>query len=125
VFEGVCVLQANLLGGVAVVEEVIMEPVAGLSERELSRVRGRLVEFAQEMFASMRRKDQRSWGEVYLRGLMLDGKRKSIEPMAARLPDGDEQCLQQFVNQSPWEWSAVRKALAGRMTAEICPLVCV
>ena len=50
------------------------------------------------MFASMKRKDQRRWGEVYLRGLMLDGKRKSIEPMAARLPDGDEQCLQQFVN---------------------------
>jgi len=30
-----------------------MEQVAGLSERELARVRGRLVEFAQEMFASM------------------------------------------------------------------------
>jgi hypothetical protein len=32
---------------------------------------------------------------------MLDGRPKSIEPMAARLSDGDEQCLQQFVNQSP------------------------
>jgi SRSO17 transposase len=65
-----------------------MQGVAGLSERELVRVRGRLVEFACEMFESMRRKDQRAWGEVYLRGLMLDGKRKSIEPMAARLADG-------------------------------------
>jgi len=34
---------------------------------------------------------------------MLDGRRTSIEPMAARLEGGDEQCLQQFVNQSPWE----------------------
>jgi SRSO17 transposase len=114
-------LQANLLDGVAVVEEVIMEPVAGLSERGLARVRGRLIEFAAEMFESMRRKDQRAWGEVYLRGLMLDGKRKSIEPMAARLPDGDEQCLQQFVNQSPWEEVAVRRALARRMTRELSP----
>ncbi len=57
----------------------------------------RLVEFAEEVFVSMRRKDQRRWGEVYLRGLMLDGKRKSVELMAARLADGDEQCLQQFV----------------------------
>jgi hypothetical protein len=32
------------------------------------------------MFESMRRKDQRAWGEVYLRGLMLDGERKGIEP---------------------------------------------
>ena len=56
-----------------------------------------------------------------MRGLMLDGKRKSIEPMAARLADGDEQCLQQFVNQSPWDWVRVRRALASRMSAEIGP----
>lgn len=98
-----------------------MDPVSGLSQKELARVRGRLVEFAGEMFASMRRKDQRAWGECYLRGLMLDGKRKSIEPMAARLADGDEQCLQQFVNQSPWEWAPVRKALVRRMSSEIEP----
>ena len=93
-----------------------MQAVSGLSARELSRVRGRLVEFTGEMFESMRRKDQRRWGEVYLRGLMLDGKRKSIEPMAARLEDGDEQCLQQFVNQSPWDRWLVRRALARRMS---------
>ncbi len=69
-----------------------MQAVAGLSERELSRVRGRLVEFTAEILESMRPKDQGRWGEVYVRGLMLDGKRKSIEPMAARLADGDEQC---------------------------------
>lgn len=98
-----------------------MQVVAGLSERELARVRGRLVEFAGEMFESMGRKEQRRWGECYLRGLMLDGKRKSIEPMAARLPDGDEQCLQQFVNQSPWDPVPVRRALARRMSRELSP----
>jgi SRSO17 transposase len=114
-------LQANLLGEFAVVEEVRMEAVAGLSERELAQVRGRLVEFTGEIFESMRRKDQRRWGEVYVRGLMLDGKRKSIEPMAVRLADGDEQCLQQFVNQSPWDEVAVRRALARRMSRELSP----
>ena len=69
----------------------------------------------------MQRSEQRHWGGVYLRGLMLDGRRKSIEPMAARLADGDEQCLQQFVNQSPWSWTAVRERLARRMTAELAP----
>jgi SRSO17 transposase len=101
--------------------EVKMGVVAGLSLGELARVRGRLEEFAGEMFDSVRRKDQRRLGEVYLRGLMLDGKRKSIEPMSARLPDGDEQCLQQFVNQSPWDWQPVRRALAERVSAEIEP----
>jgi SRSO17 transposase len=89
---------------------------------ELAQARSRLVTFAGEMLASLPRSDQRRWGETYLRGLMLDGRRKSIEPMAARLEDGDEQCLQQFVNQSPWEWEPVRERLAARLSAEIAPL---
>jgi SRSO17 transposase len=96
-----------------------MGEVKGLTPRELSLVRGRLEGFAGEMFAPMARSDQRRWGEVYLRGLMLDGRRKSIEPMAERLADGDEQCLQQFVNQSPWDEVEVRRRLAVRMTEEI------
>src|SRR3954470_10876453 len=98
-----------------------MGSVSGLSVEQVHRVRGRLVEFAEEMFAALARKDQRRWGEVYLRGLMLDGKRKSIEPMAARLEDGDEQCLQQFVNQSPWDWLAVRRGGGRRGRAEEPP----
>jgi SRSO17 transposase len=88
---------------------------------ELARVRGRLVAFAEEMLAPLARKDQRRWGEVYLRGLMLEGRRKSIEPMAARLQDGDEQCLQQFVNQSPWPDEPVRKRMAHKLSAAIAP----
>jgi len=99
----------------------MMVAVAGLTDKQLARVRGRLEVFAADMFEAMGRKDQRRWGQVYLRGLMLDGKRKSIEPMAARVEDGDEQCLQQFVNQSPWRWEPVRERLAIRMSAEISP----
>ncbi len=98
-----------------------MAEVVGLRPRQLRRVRGRLVQFAEEMFEPMRRKDQRRWGSVYVRGLMLDGRRKSVEPMAGRLEDGDEQCLQQFVNQSPWGWAPVRERLARRMTEVIEP----
>jgi SRSO17 transposase len=114
-------LQANPLVTLLSSRELKMQPVAGLSERELSRVRGRLVEFCGEIFGSMRRKDQRRWGVVYVRGLMLDAKRKSIEAMAPRLADGDEQCLQPFVNQSPWDEGAVRCALARRMSRELGP----
>ena len=90
---------------------------------ELAQARGELVAFAAQVLAPLPRSDQRRWGETYLRGLMLDGRRKSIEPMAARLADGDEQCLQQFVNQSPWEWEPVRERLAARMQDAIAPLV--
>ncbi len=59
---------------------------------------------------SVPRRDQRRWGACYLRGLMLDGRRKSIQPMAERLPDGNMQALQQFVNQSPWDPLPVQAA---------------
>ncbi|WP_343236505.1 transposase [Streptomyces sp. NEAU-S7GS2] len=36
------------------------------------------------MFEPFGRADQRRWGAVYLRGLLLSGGRKSVEPMAAR-----------------------------------------
>jgi SRSO17 transposase len=52
---------------------------------------------------------------------MLDGKRKSIQPMATRLPDGNEQALQQFISQSPWDWRPVRQRLATQLTAVIDP----
>src|SRR5947207_189797 len=54
------------------------------------------------------------WAGVYLQGLLLDGERKSIEPLSRRvsLPEGltsqdPEQALQPFVNQSPWDDQAV------------------
>ena len=93
-----------------------------MKPEELAAVRAELLAFAGEMFTPFARADQRRWGEIYLRGLMVDGRRKSIEPMAARLPDGDEQCLQQFVNQSPWEVEPVRQRLARRMVDELAPL---
>ena len=38
--------------------------------------------FVADVFASLPRKDQRSKGDCYLRALVLDGRRKSIQPMA-------------------------------------------
>ena len=54
-----------------------------MTPAQLRRLRTRLTAFAEDTFASIPRKDQRRWGQSDLRGLLLDGKRKSIEPMAA------------------------------------------
>jgi SRSO17 transposase len=74
-----------------------------------------------DVFASVPRKDQRAKSDCYLRGLMLDGRRKSIQAMASRLPDGNEQNLQQFVNQSTWDPVPVRRRIAQRMVPLIGP----
>ena len=67
--------------------------------------------FAGQVFSSLLRSDQRATAGVYLRGLMLDGRRKSMQPMAARL-GVDHQRLQQFITNSPWDVVPVRRTLA-------------
>jgi SRSO17 transposase len=94
----------------------------GIAPAELAAVRGRLEAFAAEVFESLPRKDQRARGECYLRGLMLEGRRKSIEPIAARL--GGEvhyQALHHFVAVSPWDWRPVRRRLAEQLVATLGP----
>src|SRR5256885_4618337 len=77
-----------------------------------------LTSFCHELFGSLTRSDQRRWGEVYLRGLMSVPGRKTIRRISDHVVgEPVDQCLQQFVNQSPWRWEPVRKALTLRAAA--------
>lgn len=82
---------------------------------ELAAVEKRLEAFLGELTGFMGRRDRRAWAGAYVRGLLLDGERKSVEPMATRLGKSD-QGLQQFVNQSPWSAASLLEGLA-RMNA--------
>ena len=86
----------------------------GVRAGDLDAQRAALIEFAEEMYGSLARCDQRAKGEQYVRGLLLEGRRKSIQPMAARLPTGIEQGLQQFITDSPWRDRAGPAAVGGR-----------
>lgn len=90
-----------------------------MTERELAACRKRLERYLADLLGQIGRTERRRWGEVYMRGLLLEGERKSIEPMAARLPDGNVQALQQFIGQSPWPYEPVRARLARRMAEEL------
>lgn len=94
---------------------------SGVRSADLEAQRAALIDFAAEMYRPLVRCDQRAKGELYVRGLLLEGRRKSIQPMAARLADGDEEGLQHFITDSPWDDEPVRRRLARRMTAEIEP----
>ena len=78
---------------------------------EMEQVRPRLEAFAAWMLGGLSRADQRGKGELYVRGLLLDGKRKPVQPMAGRL-GVDHQQLQQFVTSSTWDYGEVRRRVA-------------
>ena len=94
---------------------------AAVTPDELSVVRHRLETFTAEMFAPMPRSNQRAKGVTYLRGLLLDGRRKSMQPMAERL-GVDHQGLQQFVTASTWDTQAVRARLARTAVELVQPV---
>jgi SRSO17 transposase len=87
-----------------------------MTPQEIAEVRPRLAAFAAEMLGDLPRKDQRAAGELYARGLLTDGRRKSMQPMAERL-GVDHQRLQQFITSSTWDYAAVRRNVARHFAA--------
>ena len=90
-------------------------------DAQIRKCHERLERFLVDLLEPVGRSERRHWGAVYVRGLLLDGERKSVEPMALRLPDGNVQAMQQFVGQSPWDWKPIGERLSRRMTAELEP----
>jgi hypothetical protein len=63
------------------------------------------------------RSDQFKQGRVHLHGLLLDGERKSIEPLRRRVLSGDEPALKLIVNQSSRDPAPVLTAYRARLAA--------
>jgi SRSO17 transposase len=88
-----------------------------MDARKLLKLRKDLAAFLDAVVGTLDHPRRRRWCEAYVRGVLLDGQRKSIEPMAERLKAidqsdaDDEQALQQFINPSPWDDQAVLDGL--------------
>jgi len=63
------------------------------------------------------RREQREWGLQYVQGLLSDLPRKSVEPMALALPEGNVRAMQQFLGKGAWEDAAILTA-HQRLVAE-------
>src|SRR5215218_10478043 len=63
---------------------------------------GELERWLAPFLAALNREAQRRWAPVYLKGLLLPGERKSVEPLAARVAPGDTEQLHHFISGPPW-----------------------
>ena len=73
---------------------------------------GELERWLAPFLSALARPEQRRWAPLYLRGLLLPGERKSVEPMAARVAPGEVQQLHHFVSASPWATEPLEAELA-------------
>jgi SRSO17 transposase len=99
----------------------MMPVIEAVRADSAATVKERLVEFGREVLAeAMNRPAQMENGGLYLRGLIEEGKRKSLEPMVERLGAvADYQSMQQFLTDSPWDPAELVRAVAERVTPEI------
>jgi SRSO17 transposase len=91
----------------------------------LKRLDRELTTFVDTLTADFGRPERRTAMTQYITGLLLDGERKSIEPIAARLVDRPDQIqamrqrLQQCVVVSPWDADALFDRIAGVLEREM------
>lgn len=84
---------------------------------------GRLTAYFEDIGAHLPRREQRESFATYFYGLLSDGERKSVEPIASRAcgePDGAQRAhdrLLHFLAQSPWSDRAVRTVAAKHAIA--------
>ncbi|PYV35614.1 MAG: hypothetical protein DMG22_01835 [Acidobacteria bacterium] len=85
-----------------------------MTPRALKTFDQRLRTFLEDLLAPLGRSDRRHWARVYNVGMLLDGERESIEPMAGRIVGASVQALRRFAGQSPRAAKAVQRKLAHK-----------
>src|SRR5450631_4921961 len=86
-----------------------------MTRKEVAALDGRLDRFLADVTASLGRSERHRWAKVYLQGLLMEGGRKSIEPLAERIAGADVQSLRQFVGQSPWAVEQIQQRVAEKV----------
>lgn len=87
---------------------------------QFKAVEKHLSDFVEQFGDLFGRCERRYWCKQYLTGLLLDGERKSIEPMAGRVTGGDVQAMQQARQPEPlgtWNHPTESGALHAAQTA--------
>jgi SRSO17 transposase len=103
----------------AVMEIGVEDELVGVAPE----VKDRLAAYFAGVASGLVRSEQRRNAELYARGLIEGGARKSLEPMVARLGGGavEYEALQHFLADSPWDPAVVDRAVAERVCSVIEP----
>jgi SRSO17 transposase len=96
-----------------------------MHKSQLNRLERELQQFFSSLVVGQGRPERRAALEEYVVGLLLDGERKSVGPMAARLVDDPKQAdavrqrLQQCLSGSTWDERGLWQGLALKAQAEL------
>ena len=81
--------------------ETCPAPECNLSDKDVEQFVEELESYAGLFEPAFRRPEQWRWSRVYMKGLLGDTQRKTVERIALELGENVRD-LQHFVGQSPW-----------------------
>lgn len=103
-----------------IITETRPAPECNLTPKEVEQFVEELEAYHEQFVPAFRRPEQAGWSKVYLRGLLGDSPRKTIERIALDL-GVNVRNLQHFIGQSQWEKEpvvAIHQRLVGETLGE-------
>lgn len=103
-------------------EPITTAPVLTLTACDLDTIVDELRAFHASFSPLFRRPEQRAWSHDYLRGLLLEIPRKSIEPIVLHLYGADRnavRAMQQFLSEGAWDDRAIVQRLWQELVVDL------
>ena len=92
-----------------------------MTEDEVRAAAERLVQFHDHFAPLFGKQQAQDHAYTYVKGLMVCPERKSIEPIALNVGDGQVSALQKFVNIAPWDHDDVQAEIQAVFADELVP----
>src|SRR3954465_8086751 len=92
-----------------------------MTEDEVRAAAERLVQFPAPFPPLFGKAQAQDHAYYYVKGLMTCPERKSIEPIALNVGNGQVSAMQKFVNIAPWDYDDVQTEIQEVFAEELVP----
>jgi SRSO17 transposase len=92
-----------------------------MTEDDVRAAAEQLVDFHQRFAPLFGKEQAQDHAHTYIKGLIVCPERKSIEPIALNVGDGQVSALQKFINIAPWDHGDVQAEIQSVFADELVP----
>jgi SRSO17 transposase len=92
-----------------------------MTKDDVRAAANRLVDFHEQFAPTFGKSQAQDNAFTYIKGLMICPERKSIEPIALNVGNGNVSAMQKFINSGPWDYEEVLADLQYVVAKELVP----
>src|SRR5262249_17886679 len=92
-----------------------------MTKDDVRAAANRLVDFHEQFASTFGKSQAQDNAFTYVKGWMICPERKSIEPIALNVGNGNVSAMQKFINSGPWDHEEVLADLQYVVAKELVP----